>query len=152
MTCETCYETSCNCVCSICKCHEPKFSTPKKVTRRRKKSQINWICCSVCETWVHPRCSGLTQKETKLLQNNSISEQFFKCLHCILKTARQSGVSYSLQLNNTDSATQTQTHIDKNNTKVYTAESAPPTVDKQLLNKSTSTFTPLKENKSTQVS
>lgn len=113
MSCDTCLKSDCMCICLICGKHEPQpVSTPIKITRRRKKLQIEWISCNSCNKWVHPKCTGLTNKEIthfKSLSKQTKTDQFFKCLKCSLKAAKRIGIDYSQLSDNNliDSFTQT---------------------------------------------
>ena len=113
MSCDTCLKSDCMCICLICGKHEPQpVSTPIKITRRRKKLQIEWISCNSCNKWVHPKCTGLTNKEIthfKSLSKQTKTDQFFKCLKCSLKAAKRIGIDYSQlsDINLIDSFTQT---------------------------------------------
>ena len=72
MSCDTYLKSDYECICSVCEKHEPlSKSTPVKVTRRRKKLQIEWISCNSCNKWVYPKCSGFSRKETLYFKNLS---------------------------------------------------------------------------------
>ena len=108
--CNTCLESDCSCVCSICGNHEaitPVF----KQTRSKKKAQIEWISCNSCSKWVHPICSGLTSKEIQKIKNLSSKSKFdifYKCLKCSLKTAKFAGIIHKNFIEqDTTSTTQT---------------------------------------------
>ena len=68
--------------------------------------------CNSCNKWVHPKCTGLTNKEIthfKSLSKQTKTDQFFKCLKCSLKAAKRIGIDYSQlsDINLIDSFTQT---------------------------------------------
>ena len=110
--CNTCLESYCSCVCSICGNHEaiaPVF----KQRGSKKKSQIEWISCNSCSKWVHPICSGLTSKEIQKIKNFSYKNKFdlfYKCLRCSLKTAKFAGVTHKKLIEQDTSSTQTLTN------------------------------------------
>ena len=107
--CNTCLESDCSCVCSICGNHKaiaPVF----KQTRSRKKSQIEQINCNSCSKWVHSISSGLTSKEIqkiKNLFNKSKLDLFYKCLKYCFKTAKFAGITQKNFIEQDTSSTQT---------------------------------------------
>ena len=94
--CDICNKSDCVCICSICSKHQPPNQTPVRKTRRTK-DKINWISCNSCELWVHAKCTGLTNKEYKKINDIEIKKAkghpklFFKCLICCIKTATLAG-------------------------------------------------------------
>ena len=107
--CNTCLESDCSCVCSICGNHEtitPVF----KQTRSKKKLQIEWISCNSYSKWVHPICSELTSKEIQKIKNLSSKSKFdifYKCLKCSLKTAKFARIIHKNFIEQDTSTTQT---------------------------------------------
>ena len=85
-----CLSEDCNCVCTICNKHQPEINTPEKKTRRKKKSQVDWISCNSCRTWVHPICTGSTKKINKIIKEKKV-DYFFKCLKCSISSITSSG-------------------------------------------------------------
>lgn len=110
--CDTCLKSDCCCVCAICGNHEPAVSSSIKLTRSKKKGLIDWISCNSCQKWVHPICSGLSNKEVQKLKTISKKSQldhFYKCIACSLKTAKSVGITYTNFLKQKSSFTQTET-------------------------------------------
>ena len=115
--CNTCLESDCSCICSVCGNHKA-IALVFKETRRKKKSQIEWISCNSCSKWVHLICSGLTSKEIqkiKNLPNNSKFDLFYKCLKCSLKIAKFAGITHKNFTEHDTSSNQTSTN---NTTKI----------------------------------
>ena len=87
--CDTSQKSDCACICSICLNHQPLNQTPVKKTRKTNRKKINWISWNSCKLWTHPKCTGLTNKEFKKINNtelkNNNSSLFFKCLKCSIK-------------------------------------------------------------------
>ena len=87
--CNTCLESDYGCVCLTCDNHKA-IAPVSKQTKSKKKSQIEWICCTSCSKWIHPICFGPTYKKIQKLtsfSNKSQLDLFCKCFKCSLKTA-----------------------------------------------------------------
>ena len=91
--CDTCQKSDCACIYSICLNHQPLDQMPVKKTRKTNRKKINWVCCNSCKPWAHPKCTGLTNKEFKKINNTELkksnSSLFFKCLKCSIKAVHQ---------------------------------------------------------------
>ena len=110
--CDTCLKSDCCCLCAICGNHEPAVSSSIKLTRSKKKVLIDWISCNSCLQWVHPICSGLSNKEVQKLKTISKKSQidhFYKCIACSLKIAKSLGITYTNFLKQKSSFRQTAT-------------------------------------------
>ena len=87
--CDTCQKSDCACIYSICLNHQPLDQMPVKKTRKTNRKKINWVCCNSCKPWAHPKCTGLTNKEFKKINNTELkknnSSLFLKCLKCSIK-------------------------------------------------------------------
>ena len=70
-----------------------------KKTRNTKGKKVNWISCNSCKLWVHPKCTGLTNKDFKKISNIEVKKcnpsLFFKCIKCCIKTATIAGFDLS---------------------------------------------------------
>ena len=101
--CNTCFESDCSYVCSICGNHEA--ITPVFKQTSKKKSQIERISCNSCSKWVHPICSGLTNKEIQKIKNLSSKS---KSQVQLIKTAKFAGIIHKNFIEqDTTSTTQT---------------------------------------------
>ena len=93
--CDTCQKSDCACIYSICLNHQPLDQMPVKKTRKTNSKKINWICCNFCKFWAHPKCTGLTNKEFKKINNTELKKNsssfFFKCLKCSIKAVTSAG-------------------------------------------------------------
>ena len=78
--------------CNICKLDHPP-SADRKVqpvrTAKSKGSSISqnfteWIECSVCKSWSHIECGGLTVKDHKRLTS---VKQYYKCIPCCVSAS-----------------------------------------------------------------
>ena len=87
--CDTSQKSDCARICSICLNHQLLNQAPVKKTRKTNRKKINWISWNSCKLWTHPKCTGLTNKEFKKINNTDLkknnSSLFFKCLKCSIK-------------------------------------------------------------------
>ena len=72
--CDTCQKSDCVCIYSICLNHQPLNETPVKKIRKTNRKKINWISCNSCKLWAHPKCTGLTNKEFKIINNTDLKK------------------------------------------------------------------------------
>ena len=142
--CDTCQISDCACICSICLNHQPLNQTPVKKNRKTNSKKINWISCNSCKLWAHPKCTGLTNKEFKVINNTELkknnSSLFFKCLKCSIKAVTSAGLNLTASKN-----TPTLTQEISTQTISNTLES---TISKSInsLNQITSNLTPPSKN------
>ena len=107
--CDTCQKSDCACICFICLYHQPLNETPVKKTRKTNREKINWISCNSCKLWAHPKRTGLTNNEFKIINNTDLkknnSSLFFKCLKCSIKAVTSAGLNVPAS-KNTPTSTQ----------------------------------------------